>query len=49
MTLKDELTLLPMVEKLNWIHWAIQEGLNGNTLELERALVIVEDIREEYY
>ena len=36
------------VKKLNWIHWAIQEGLNGNTLELERALGIVEDIREEY-
>lgn len=35
------------VKKLNWIHWAIQEGLNGNTLELERALGIVEDIREE--
>tara|TARA_Y100001938_G_C7824273_1_gene298132 strand:- start:224 stop:346 length:123 start_codon:yes stop_codon:yes gene_type:complete len=39
---------MTLKEKLNWIHFAIQEGLNGNTFELERALAIVEDIREEY-
>jgi len=35
-------------EKLEWIHCAIQEALNGNLGELPRALEMVEDIREPY-
>ena len=35
-----------MVEKLNYIHFAIQEGLNNNEVELEQALAVVEDLRE---
>ena len=31
---------------LNWVHFAIQEALNGNLDELERALGIVEDLRD---
>lgn len=35
-------------EKINWVHWALQEAINGNTDEamLEQALELVEDIRE---
>ena len=39
---------MTLKEKLNWVHWAIQEGLDGNRLELERALYLVEELREEY-
>ena len=35
-------------EKLEAIHCAIQEALNGNLLELEQALVFVEQLREPY-
>ncbi len=35
-------------EKLEWIHFAIQEALNGNLGELPQALEMVEDIREPY-
>jgi hypothetical protein len=35
-----------MIEKLNYVHFAIQEGLNGNEVELEQALAVVEDLRE---
>ena len=35
-----------MIEKLNYIHFAIQEGLNSNEVELEQALEVVEDLRE---
>ena len=38
---------MTLKEKLNWVHWAIQEGLDGNRLELERALYLVEELREE--
>ena len=38
---------MTLKEKLNWVHWAIQEGLDGNKLELERALYLVEELREE--
>lgn len=34
-------------QKLNWISFAIQEALNGNINELEQALELVEDLREE--
>jgi uncharacterized protein YkvS len=33
-------------QKLEWIHFAIQEALNGNINELEQALGLVEDLRE---
>jgi len=35
-------------EKLEAIHCAIQEALNGNSTELEQALVIVEQLREPH-
>ena len=35
-------------EKLEWIHFAIQEAQNGNLGELPQALEMVEDIRETY-
>ena len=35
-------------EKLEWIHCAIQEDLNGNLAELQQALEMVEDMREPY-
>ena len=33
-------------QKLEWIHFAIQEALNGNLGELKQALELVEDLRE---
>jgi hypothetical protein len=36
-------------EKLEWIHYAIQEAVNGNTSELEKALGLLEDIREKFF
>ena len=33
-------------DKLEWIHFAIQEALNGNNEELEQALELIEDLRE---
>jgi len=33
-------------EKLEWIHFAIQEAMNGNLGELNQAIEFVEDIRE---
>tara|TARA_Y100000593_G_C4172344_1_gene267679 strand:+ start:554 stop:694 length:141 start_codon:yes stop_codon:yes gene_type:complete len=35
-------------KKLEWIHFAIQEAINGNILELNQSLKYVEDLREEY-
>jgi len=35
-------------EKLEWIHFAIQEAQNGNLGELDQALELVEDIREKH-
>ena len=35
-------------EKLEWIHFAIQEAQNGNLEELDQALELVEDIREKH-
>jgi len=37
------------LEKLEFIHFAIQEVMNGNVDELESALVLLEDIRESYF
>ena len=33
-------------QKLDWISFAIQEALNGNMGELEQALALVEDLRD---
>jgi len=35
-------------EKLEWTHFAIQEAMNGNTSELDRAISFLEDVREKY-
>ena len=35
-------------KKLEWIHFAIQEAINGNVEELNQAIKFVEDIRENY-
>ena len=35
-------------EKLEWIHYAIQEALNGNSEELREAIAFLEDVRENY-
>jgi hypothetical protein len=34
-------------QKLDWIHFAIQEAMNGNLEELEQALELLEDMREK--
>ena len=36
------------LDKLEWISFAIQEALNGDTEQLETALGLVEDLREPY-
>ena len=36
-------------EKLEWLHFAIQEAIDGNTGELPSALDIVEQLREPYF
>ena len=33
-------------QKLEWLHFAIQEAMNGNLDELQHALEIIEDMRE---
>ena len=33
-------------EKLDWIHFAIQEAMNNNPDELYTALELLEDLRE---
>jgi hypothetical protein len=35
-------------EKLEWLHFAISEAINGNTGELSNALKIVEQLREPH-
>jgi len=35
-------------KKLEWIHYAIQEALNGNIEELREAIAFLEDVRENY-
>lgn len=35
-------------EKLEWVHFAIQEAQNGNLGELDQALELIEDIREKH-
>jgi len=34
-------------EKLDWISFAIQEAMNGNPNELEQALALVEELRDD--
>jgi len=36
-------------EKLEWIHFAIQEAVRGNKEELPKALELVEDLREKHF
>ena len=36
-------------EKVEWLHFAIQEAINGNIGELPNALDIVEQLREPYF
>jgi len=33
-------------QKLDWISFAIQEAMNGNLFELDTALLLVEDLRD---
>tara|TARA_A100000172_G_C2994071_1_gene93903 strand:+ start:414 stop:545 length:132 start_codon:yes stop_codon:yes gene_type:complete len=35
-------------KKLEWIHYAILEALDGNNEELIEALALVEDVRENH-
>ena len=35
-------------EKIEWLHFAILEAINGNNGELTNALQIVEQLRELY-
>ena len=35
-------------EKLEWLHFAISEAINGNIGELSNALEIVEQLREPH-
>ena len=35
--------------KIEWVHFAIQEAINGNSEELNKALELIEDIRENYF
>jgi hypothetical protein len=35
-----------LYDKIKWVHFAIQEAQNGNTGELDQAIVFVEEIRE---
>jgi len=47
--LKDiEEEIYSTYEKLELVHWAIQEALHGNMNELSDALEIVEQLREPY-
>lgn len=34
-------------QKLNWVRFAIQEAINGNSGELEKALELIEDLRDK--
>ena len=34
-------------QKLDWISFAIQEAMNGNDGELDMALLLVEQLRED--
>ena len=34
-------------QNLDWVSFAIQEALNGNLFELDTALFIIEDLRDE--
>jgi len=35
-------------EKIEWLHFAISEAINGNIGELTNALQIIEQLREPY-
>ena len=44
----EKLRFVGGLAKLEWIHFAIQEALNGNPYHLDEALDIVEELREPY-
>ncbi len=35
-------------EKLEWLHFAVSEAINGNIGELSDALAIIEELREAH-
>ena len=43
----NEMQNLTNYQKLDWVSFAIQEALNGNLFELDTALLIIEDLRDE--
>ena len=43
----DDMRDLTNYQKLDWISFAIQEAMNGNLDELEQALELVEELRDE--
>ena len=49
MTISDDGNRNTPYHKLEWIHFAIQEAKNGNIEELNRALPLVEDLREDLF
>jgi len=36
-------------QKLEWIHCAIQEAMKGNISDLEEAIGLLEEVREQYF
>jgi hypothetical protein len=38
----------PSLAKLEWLHYAVQEAMNGNLDELEPALELIEYWREDF-
>jgi len=48
MKTSQETTGLTNYELLDFVSFAIQEAMNGNTEELDSALWIVESLREEW-
>jgi hypothetical protein len=43
---RDGGSVMKKYELLDWVHFAIQEALNENMGELEKALEIIEMLRE---
>ena len=43
----NEMQNLTNYQKLDWVSFAIQEALNGNLFELDTALLLIEDLRDE--
>lgn len=47
--MEKDTTGMNISQKCEWVHFALQEAINGNTDEtmLQQALELVEDIRED--